>query len=89
MIGGLLTSKSDATTIIAIGLEPENMKRLKEGQPMLPSPSSHPFLPDGIIILIFSGDNQQEMIEQLKKIGNITPETTVLDLRTQPKPGNA
>jgi hypothetical protein len=68
MIGGQ-GQTPDGKTIIILGLSKRNLQKLSDGQPLHLTHETHPFIPEGVVFMMFTGETEDEMREQLVGAG--------------------
>ncbi len=80
MVGGRGRT-NDGKTFLVLGLSEGNLERLRDGRPMHLTHKPHPFIPEDLMILIFSGQTEEAMAAQLHDAG--------IDLHGPESKGNA
>jgi hypothetical protein len=68
----------DGTEILALGVTRQNLRKLAEGEPIRVSAETHPGMPEKYRVLIFFGENERAITEDLKKHGLISDATKVI-----------
>lgn len=63
-------TKANGRLLFMLGLSRGNVDRLVEGKPMWLTPESHE-LPAGIEIMLFFGETEDAMKEELQRVANV------------------
>ena len=64
---------ADGKEIIVLGVTRENLQRLEQGHPIKVSAEKHAGFPPNLVVVIFYGDTERAIVEQLKPmIGDAT-----------------
>jgi hypothetical protein len=83
MVTATATGSSNGKQIIVLGLSWENLRRLKECQPIHVDATTHAGFPEQLSILIFSGETESTMARQMREL--IGPETKVVAVPRDPQ----
>lgn len=77
-----MLSKGDGKATLLLGLSHENLKRLREGLPIVIK-AAELQIEETLVeqIFIFSGENEDTMLEEFRKRGLIGPDTIQADTR--------
>ena len=74
------TNRVNGTPLLLLGLSRENVKRMMEGKPIFLTRATHgPAIPEKLNIGIMFGETEDAIVEQLRQIGTIGPETQFRD----------
>lgn len=74
----LRSTGEDGRETIALGVTRQNVRRLVEGEPIRISAETHPGMSEKIRVLIFFGENERAITEDLKKHGLISEDTKLI-----------
>lgn len=64
---------------ILVGLSGDNLKKIQDKKPLSIGPVKNDPLLENATIIIMAGTTEAEIVEELKKMGAILPETSVND----------
>jgi hypothetical protein len=65
---------------ILVGLSTDNLKKIREKKPLSIGPVKNDPLLENATLIIMSASTEQEIVEELKKAGMISPDTSMNDL---------
>jgi hypothetical protein len=63
-----------------VGLSGDNLKKIRDKKPLSIGPVKNDPILENATIIIMSGSTEAEIVEQLKKTGMVSPDTSVNDL---------
>ena len=61
---------------ILVGLSTDNLKKIRDGKPLSIGPVKNDPLLENATLIIMAGTTEEEIVEELKKMGAITPDTS-------------
>lgn len=73
-----------ADKLLILGIEPENITRMKAGRPIRITKNTHPGYPLDTDIVICVGE-PDDLVKQLRDAGAMRPDAPVFDHRTKAK----
>ena len=65
---------------ILVGLSTDNLKKIRDKKPLSIGPVKNDPLLENATLIIMSASTEQEIVEELKKAGMISPDTSMNDL---------
>jgi len=63
-----------------VGLSTDNLKKIRDKKPLSIGPVKNDPLLENATLIIMSASTEQEIVEELKKAGMISPDTSMNDL---------
>jgi len=65
---------------ILVGLSTDNLKKIRDKKPLSIGPVKNDPLLENATLIIMSASTEQEIVDELKKAGMISPDTSMNDL---------
>lgn len=78
MIFGRMSN--EGREFVLIGLSNENIAKMKEGEPLSIGPVPGDPALAGMMIIITTGEAEEDMVVMLKKAGLVNPETSINEM---------
>jgi len=65
---------------ILVGLSGDNLKKIRDKKPLSIGPVKNDPILENATIIIMAGTTEKEIVEELKKMGMVSPDTSTNDL---------
>ena len=66
--------------LVLVGLSEANLQKMKEGKPLVIGPNKEDPVMERLVLCLICGETEEDMLEVLKGVGLVTPETSINDL---------